>query len=239
MVDTVNAMTHKMQQMPLDIRFPKLQGREDFIIGACNRLAAAWINRWPDWPKPGHSLNLVGPAGAGKSHLAAIWQEMCGARLCNCPAELTSIVAGADVPLIVLDKIDSTFNWPEDTLFHLFNRCDVEFGGLLMLSEKPVAQLNWDLADLGSRMRGVAMASIDLPDDALIYALLEKYFTDRQLLAPPTMLRYLISRMERSFDTVQEVAAALDQRSIADKKPLSVGLARLVLRELQFPPDQH
>ena len=239
MVDTNNAMTHKMQQMPLDIRFPKLKGREDFIIGTCNRLAAAWINRWPDWPKPGHSLNLVGPAGAGKSHLAAIWQEMCGARLCNCPADLTSIVAGAGVPLVVLDKIDNAFNWPEDTLFHLFTRCDVEFGGLLMLSEKPVAQLNWDLADLASRMRGVAMASIDLPDDALIYALLDKYFTDRQLLAPPKMLRYLISRMERSFNTVQTVAAALDRRSIADQKPLSVGLARLVLRELQAPPDQH
>ena len=33
--------------------------------------------------------------------------------------------------------------------------------------------MHWDLADLRSRMRGVAMASIDLPDDALVYALLE------------------------------------------------------------------
>ena len=73
-----------------------------------------------------------------------------------------------------------------------------------MLSEQPVAQMRWDLADLRSRMRGVAMASIDLPDDALVYALLEKYFTDRQLLAPPAMLRYLVSRMERSFDAVQK-----------------------------------
>ena len=237
MVDAGDAMTNKMQQIPLDIRFPELQGRDDYIIGACNRLAAAWINRWPDWPKPGHSLNLVGPAGAGKSHLAAIWQEMCGARLCNCPAELSSIVATADVPLVVLDKIDSAFNWPEDILFHLFTRCDVESGGLLMLSEQPVAQMHWDLADLGSRMRGVAMATIDLPDDSLIYALLDKYFADRQLLAPPARLSYLISRMDRSFDTVQKISAALDRRSIADKKPLSVGLARLVLRELQASPD--
>ena len=237
MVNAGDVMTHKMQQIPLDIRFPKLQGQDDYIIGACNKLAAAWINRWPDWPKPGHSLNLVGPARAGKSHLAAIWQEMCGARLCDRPAELASIVAGADVPLVVLDKFDSAFNWPEDTLFHLFTRCDVESGGLLMLSEKPVAQMHWNLADLGSRMRGVAMASIDLPDDSLIYALLDKYFADRQLLAPPAMLRYLISRMERSFDTVQTIAAALDRRSIADKKPLSVDLARLVLRELDAPPD--
>ena len=226
-----------MQQMPLDMPFPKLHGRDNFIIGACNRLAAAWINRWPDWPKPGHSLNLVGPGGAGKSHLAAIWQEMCGARFCDQPADLADIMADGDVPLVVLDKIDWALDWPEDMLFHLFTRCDEESGGLLMLSEKPVAQMHWDLADLRSRMRGVAMASIDLPDDALIYALLEKYFADRQLLAPPAMLRYLVSRMERSFDAVQTVAAALDRRSIADKKPLSVGLARLVLHELHASPD--
>ena len=230
-------MTFKIQQMPLDIRFPKLQGRDDFIIGACNRLAAAWINRWPDWPKPGHSLNLVGPAGAGKSHLAAIWQNMCGARLCDHPAELVAVMADSNVHFVVLDKIDSARDWPEDTLFHLFARCDVESGGLLMLSEQPVAQLQWDLADLRSRMRGVAMASIELPDDAIVYELLEKYFADRQLMAPPTMLHYLVSRMERSFDAVQTIAAAIDQRSIADKKPLSVGLARLVLHELQALPD--
>ena len=230
-------MTGKMRQMPLDMPFPKLRGRDNFIIGECNRLAAAWINSWPNWPKPGHSLNLVGPAGAGKSHLAAIWQEMSGARLCDQPVELANVLANGDVPLVVLDKIDCAFDWPEEMLFHLFTRCDIESGGLLMLSEQPVARMHWDLADLRSRMRGLAMASIDLPDDALIYALLEKYFADRQLLAPPAMLRYLVSRMERSFDAVQTVAAALDRRSIADKKPLSVGLARLVLHELHASPD--
>ena len=237
MADAGDLMTRKLQQIPLDMPFPKLQGQDDFIIGACNRLAAAWINRWPNWPKPGHSLNLVGPVGTGKSHLAAIWQEMCGARLCDHPAELASIMAGGGVPFVVLDKIDGALDWPEDTLFHLFNRCDVESGGLLILSEQPVARMHWDLADLRSRMRGVVMASIELPDDALVYALLEKYFADRQLLAPTSMLRYLVSRMERSFGAVQTIAVAIDQRSIADKKPLSVGLARLVLNELRAPPD--
>ena len=226
-----------MQQMPLDIRFPKLHGRNDFIIGSCNRLAAAWINRWPNWPNPSHCLNLVGPAGAGKSHLAAIWQNMCGAHLCDHPTELDFVMADSNVRFVVLDKIDGAIDWPEETLFHLFNRCVIESGGLLMLSEQPVAQMHWDLADLRSRMRGVGMASIDLPDDALIYELLEKSFFDRQLLAPPAMLRYLVSRMERTFDAVQTIVTALDRRSIADKKPLSIHMARLVLQELQVPLD--
>jgi chromosomal replication initiation ATPase DnaA len=135
------------------------------------------------------------------------------------------------VPLVVIDKIDRA-DWPEETLFHLFNRCDGQSGGLLILSEQPIAQMHWDLADLRSRMRGVAMASIALPDDALVYALLDKYFTDRQMVAPQAMLTYLLGRMERSFYTIQTIAAALDRQSIADKKPLSVALARLVLQEM-------
>ena len=91
MTDVGDMTPSKMQQIPLDMPFPKLQGHDDFIISDCNRLAAAWINRWPDWPKPGHSLNLVGPPGSGKSHLAAIWQNMCGACLCDHPAALATM----------------------------------------------------------------------------------------------------------------------------------------------------
>ena len=221
-----------MRQIPLDMPFPKLQGRNDFIVSDCNKLATAWINRWPDWPKPGRSLNLVGPTGAGKSHLAAIWQKMCGAQVCDCPSELEAIMANDMVPFVVIDKIDGALKWPEETLFHLFNRCEGQLGGLLILSEMPIAQMHWDLADLRSRMRGVAMALIALPDDELGYTLLEKYFRDRQIVAPKSMLTYLVSRMERSFRAIQTIAVALDHRSIAERKPLSVALARIVLQEL-------
>jgi len=78
-------------------------------------------------------------------------------------------------------------------------------------------------------MRAVNLAQIELPDDNLLFALLNKYFADRQMMAPPAMLSYLIKRMERSFTAVPRLAAALDRRSIAEKKPLSVALARDVL----------
>ena len=64
-----------MQQLPLDLRFLTAQGREDFILGDCNRLAAAWIDRWPNWPGPYPVLNIVGPPASGKSHLSAVWQS--------------------------------------------------------------------------------------------------------------------------------------------------------------------
>ena len=220
-----------MQQLPLEIRFPRVSGRDDFIVSECNRLAAEWIDHWPNWPKPGHSLNIVGSEMAGKSHLAAIWQEVSGASLCNNPESLSKALKIEDIKLFILDNFHDCGTWPEETLFHLFNRCDQEYGGLLILSKTPVTQMNWHLADLGSRMRGVATASISPPDDALMLALLEKYFTDRQLIAPASMLAYLIARMERSFNAIQKIGATIDRLSISEKKPLSINLARLALAE--------
>ena len=45
--------------------------REDFLSAPSNRDALAAVELWPNWA--GRMLMLVGPEGAGKSHLGAIW----------------------------------------------------------------------------------------------------------------------------------------------------------------------
>lgn len=132
----------------------------------------------------------------------------------------------------VLDDVTHSQAWDEEALFHCFNHCASGTGGILLLSQMPVGQMGWQLPDLRSRMRAVNLAQIDLPDDNLLFSLLNKYFTDRQMMAPPAMLSYLVKRMERSFAAVPRLAAALDHRSMAEKKPLSVRLARNVLNDL-------
>ena len=52
--------------------------RDDFLEGPANAAGLALIDCWPDWPN--RIMMLVGPEGAGKSHLAAIWAEQAGAR---------------------------------------------------------------------------------------------------------------------------------------------------------------
>ncbi|MED5423417.1 MAG: DNA replication protein, partial [Pseudomonadota bacterium] len=53
-------------QIPLDLKHRTAYGREDFLISPCNQDAAAWIDKWPDWPAP--ALMLYGPAASGKTH---------------------------------------------------------------------------------------------------------------------------------------------------------------------------
>ena len=219
-----------MKQLPLELPFRQLAGRDDFIVSECNALALASIDRWPNWHGIYRALNIVGPSGAGKSHLGAIWQSVV-----QNSHRLTGLAEGQNPPhptIYVLDNITCSSAWNEEALFHCFNRCASETGSILLLSQMPVGQMDWQLPDLRSRMRAVNLVRIDLPDDDLLFALLDKYFGDRQIPASPAMLSYLVGRMERSFTAVQRLAAALDYRSAAEKKPLSVALARAVFDEL-------
>ena len=219
-----------MKQLPLELPFRQVAGRVDFIVSDCNALAVASIDQWPDWRGSCRALNLVGPSGAGKSHLAAIWQSL----VCN-SHHFVRLEAGHIPPepaFFIFDNIAADDKWNEEALFHLFNRCSADQGGLLLLSQTPVGQMGWQLPDLRSRMRAVNMARIDLPDDDLLYALMDKYFADRQMLVSPSLLTYLVGRMERSFSAAQNITSALDRRSMAERKPLSVSLARAMFDEL-------
>ena len=56
-----------MAQLILDLPYRPAQGREDFLVAACNEAAVAWIERPEDWPNG--LLVIHGPGGSGKTHL--------------------------------------------------------------------------------------------------------------------------------------------------------------------------
>ena len=216
-----------MSQLPLDLQFISTPERRDFLVSDCNRVATSWIDRWPDWPGQYRVLNLVGPAASGKSHLSAIWSRQAGALTIT---ELADGIAPVDKN-IVLDNLDASDNWNEEALFHLVNRTADGAASVLVTSETPVAAMGWSLPDLSSRMRALSVATLDAPDDALLRSLLEKYFADRQLAVATQVLDYMVSRMERSFVAVQTIAAAMDRRSLAERRDLTLPLAREIMAE--------
>ena len=216
-----------MSQLPLDLQFLTTGGRDDFIVTDCNRVAAEWIDRWPDWPGQYRALNLVGAAASGKSHLAAVWRNVSDAAI------LTSVddaeVSHQDKQNFVIDNPEPGVRWNEEGLFHLFNLCADTGGSLLFLTREPLAQMMWQLPDLASRFRSCNMTRLEAPDDALLRALLEKYFADRQLVVDASVLDYMVARMERSFVAVQTIAAAMDRASLAQRRNLTMPLAREIM----------
>jgi chromosomal replication initiation ATPase DnaA len=214
------------RQLVLDLPHRPAQGRGDFLVAPSNAAAVAWIDRWPDWPGPG--LALYGPAGSGKSHLAAVWQARSGAAIVTASALQSGRV---EAQRCVFEDGEAALTDPRaaEALFHLYNRIAARRGHLLLTGAEPPARWPVALADLGSRLRALPAAEIKPPDDAMLAGLFAKLFRDRQLAVPGEVILYLVQRMERSCAAVARAVEALDRASLAERRPVTLPLARSVL----------
>ncbi|HZT51753.1 MAG TPA: DNA replication protein [Stellaceae bacterium] len=215
-----------MRQLPLDLGHRPALGGADFLVAAPNAEAVAWLDRWPSWPGP--ALVLAGPAGSGKTHLAHVFAARAGAMLLA-PEALT--VAGVAELLgaaraAALDRAEAA---EERAFLHLYNLLAGRGGHLLVLARRPPARWGIALADLRSRLVAAPVAHLGLPDDALLGAVLVKLFADRQLQPGEEVIRYLLARLERSFEAAQRAVAALDAAALAERRAITLPLVRAVL----------
>ncbi|HEY1384894.1 MAG TPA: DnaA/Hda family protein [Dongiaceae bacterium] len=205
------------QQLPLDLQYRPALGMADFVLAPGNQDAVAWIDRWPDWPS--HALAIHGPKGSGKTHLAHVWQARSSAVfLVRAP--------GSDAALPRAVVLDSPQDWPEAALLHLYNRLREAGGHLLIVSETPPARWAVSLPDLASRLASVPAVALAAPDDGLLVAVMAKQFADRGLEVNEDVLRYVASRVERSFAVAAEMVARIDHAALAQQRRVTLALAR-------------
>jgi len=221
-------------QHALDLRFAPRLGAADFLVSDSNREAFERIGRWPDWRPP--ALVLYGPAGSGKTHLAHLWCERAGAAL----VAGDSVTTGDAAALAGNLAVDDADRAAETPLFHLYNLCRERGGSLLLTARAPPAAQRIALADLASRLRALPVVALGPPDDALLAAVLVKHFADRQIGVEPSVIAYLLSRIERSFAGAAAIVAALDRRALSARRAVTVALVREVLAAADAPlnPDR-
>jgi len=217
------------RQLALALEHAPSFARDNFLEGPSNGAALALITRWPDWP----SLNLllVGPQGAGKTHLASIWAETAGARVVSARmlGEVSVPTALATGALVVEDLAPQELD--ERALFHILNLARAERASILLTARTGPAAWRLDIPDLASRLREVPVVNLAPPDDALLRAVLVKLFADRQLAVEESLIGYVMTRIERSFGAAQAVVAALDREALRQKRPVTRVLAAELLRE--------
>jgi chromosomal replication initiation ATPase DnaA len=224
-------MAHRTspRQLALALGHAESFGREDFLSGPSNEQALALIDSWPDWPV--RAAVLAGPAGSGKSHLAAIWAEQAGARFlaARALAETALPTALATGALVVEDLAEGAFE--EHALFHLINRAREQEAYLLLTARSRPAGWSFALRDVGSRLKALPVVMTAAPDDALLRAVLVKLFADRQLAVDESLIGYLLTRIERSFAAAQAVVERLDREAMRRQRPLTRTLAAELWRE--------
>jgi chromosomal replication initiation ATPase DnaA len=217
------------RQLALSLEHVESFAREDFLSGPSNAAALALVETWPDWPA--RAVVLVGPAGAGKSHLASIWASRANARFLLAPALKQAKLPGAlaNGALVVEDLAPGAFD--ERALFHLINLAREEGAYLLLTAASPPAGWPVEIPDLASRLKALPVVMLAPPDDALLRAVLVKLFADRQLAVDEALVGFLATRIERTFQAARAVVARLDGEAMQRKRPLTRALAAEVLRE--------
>lgn len=154
----------------------------------------------------GGIICLYGPTGVGKSHLLALAQE-------------------AYPALTLADNLDTLTPAGQEALFHAANRIRAEGGALLTASRHPVAQLPL-LADLKSRLLTGHHVELTLPTDAELHSLLAGWAAARQIRLPDHVATYMLARAERNPHTLATLIARLDTLSLAQKRAVTIPLAK-------------
>lgn len=221
-------MAGRVQPRQLAFALPHAENfsRDDFLEGPANAAGLALIDRWPDWPN--RVMFLVGPEGAGKSHLAAIWAEQSGARSTSAHALTATEVPGAlATGALVIEDLKAN-DVDDRALFHLLNLAREDDAFVLMTARALPAEV--ELRDLRSRLRAVPIVQLLPPDDHLFRALIVKFCADRQLAVDETVVSYLTTRLERSYAAVRQAVELLDTEALRLGRPVTRALAAELLR---------
>jgi chromosomal replication initiation ATPase DnaA len=215
------------RQLALALDHRESYAREDFLSGAGNEAALKLIESWPDWPAS--AVALVGPEGSGKSHLASIWAATAGARMISGRALTQSgLLAALATGALVIEEAPSA---DERALFHLINLAREEQAYLLFTARSVPSVWPVDIADLASRLRALPAVTLRAPDDAMLRGLIIKLAADRQLTFDESIVRYLLSHIERTFAATRAAVIALDNEALRQGRPATRALAAELFRD--------
>ncbi len=206
--------------------------RDAFFPGSCNQAALAEIDRAAEWD--GLPRLLHGPARSGKSHLAAIFAEATGAALLDATDLHEDRIADlARAPALALDRAERLAATPraETVAFHLLNQSRDLARPTLIAGRGLLGGWGLRLPDLASRLAAARPLTLTAPDEVTLRMVLAKSFADRQLAVAPKVLEYAATRVERSFDAVSALVAALDRASLHEHRPITMSLVRDSLRD--------
>ena len=168
----------ELNQLLLNLDYKINFNEHDFYLSQSNSNAFNMINRWPEWDKK--ILNISGEKFSGKSHLANIFRLKSKAFLIEGKSINNLIFKSLKLyESIIIDDFEECKE--EEIIYSIFNLIDQDNKYMLINSLKPINQIKFKLPDLASRSKNCLYAEIENPDDELIFAIILKNFSDRQI----------------------------------------------------------
>tara|TARA_B100000029_G_scaffold435226_1_gene449070 strand:- start:1585 stop:2244 length:660 start_codon:yes stop_codon:yes gene_type:complete len=213
----------------LIFKFPsnKIYLKEDFYVSPSNQEAFDFINSWPKWIK--RIVNIFGPYGSGKTHLASILKNKTTTLKINA-GELNDKIFFEFKTKEALIIEDLNVKVEENLLFSLWNVALQDNKYLLITSSKPISGFKFKLPDLNSRIKSCVAIGLKLPSDDLISVILAKNFSDKQIKVEKKHIDYILKRIDRSYEKISQFILTLDKYSLKKGSPFGLKLIKEVLK---------
>ena len=206
-----------LNQLLLDFDYKQNFRDDDFYVGKSNFYTFELINKWPKWEK--NFLNICGEKYSGKTHLVNIFlKKFNGVSIKSSLLNDENLKKIKPFQNIILEDLNLNVN--EKIIYTLFNIIDQDNKFLVITSIKPITEINFQLEDLRSRTKNCLLAKIENPDDELMFALILKNLSDRQIKLDKKLINFIIKRIDRSYGKIFDFIYKIDEISLKKKNQL-------------------
>ena len=215
-----------LNQQIFEFKLGKNFTDQDFYVSKSNKHVYDLINMWPNWEKK--FLNIWGESFSGKTHLINIFlKKFNGIKINSDQINNEFIKKIKFNKNIIIENFNENIN--EDLLYTIYNIIDNENKFLLITSEIEINKMKIELTDLKSRLNNFFFSNINNPDDDLVYALIIKNFSDRQILIDKKLVNYIVKRIDRSYRKISDFIYKIDKISLKEKKSIDFKIIKKVL----------
>ena len=217
-----------LNQLLLDFDYKQNFRDDDFYVGKSNFYTFELINKWPKWEK--NFLNICGEKYSGKTHLVNIFlKKFNGVSIKSSLLNDENLKKIKPFQNIILEDLNLNVN--EKIIYTLFNIIDQDNKFLVITSIKPITEINFQLEDLRSRTKNCLLAKIENPDDELMFALILKNLSDRQIKLDKKLINFIIKRIDRSYGKIFDFIYKIDEISLKKKKSIDFKIINEALEE--------
>ena len=201
---------------------------EDFYVSKSNQHIFDLLDSWPNWDR--NFLNICGEKFSGKTHLVNIFVK----KFKGIKIEANSLNDNflKEIKIyqnIVLENLNR--NIDERLFYSLINIIEQDNKYLIVTTNHPIVKIDFRLEDLKSRTSNFLLQNIEKPDDKLIFALILKNLSDRQISLDKKLINYIIKRIKRSYSKIFDFIYKIDEISLKKKKSINLKLIKDVLGE--------
>ena len=216
----------ELNQLLLNFGSNKNFDKNDYFVSSSNYFAYNLINNWPKWEKK--IINLFGDKYSGKTHLSTIFKTKSNGKFLK-SKDLNNLNF-KDLKIyesIIVDDYNNDID--ENLLYSIFNFIEQDNKYLLINSRKPINNINFKSKDMLSRAKNCLFAELKSPDDELIFAIILKCFSDRQIKLDKKLLDFIIKRIDRSYRNIHEFIYKIDELSLKKKQSINLKIIREII----------